>query len=94
MIVELRDQASAETVRRAIDAYRMRLVANIERTRRRLAAFESRHGFDTARFLAEMTAEDLPEGDLEYVAWAGEAELLQGLEAELAELDDARDHIR
>ena len=36
-----------------------------------------------------MTAEDLEAGDLEYVDWAGEAKLLEGMEAELMELDHA-----
>jgi hypothetical protein len=31
--------------------------------------------------LQEMAAEDLEGGDLEYVEWAGEAKLLEGLEA-------------
>jgi hypothetical protein len=37
-----------------------------------------------------MTAEDLEGGDLEYVEWAGEARILEGLEAELLELEHAR----
>ena len=37
-----------------------------------------------------MAAEDLEGGDLEYVEWAGEARLLEGLEAELQELENAR----
>ena len=37
-----------------------------------------------------MTAEDLSGGDLEYVEWAGEAGLLEGLESELKELENAR----
>ena len=37
-----------------------------------------------------MTAEDLRGGDLEYVEWAGEAHLLDGLNAELRELEHAR----
>ena len=40
-----------------------------------------------------MVAEDLEGGDLEYVEWAGEAKLLEGLEAELAELGYARYHL-
>jgi hypothetical protein len=44
-----------------------RLRASIEHTRRRLAQFEQRYGVDTARFLREMTAQDLEGGDLEYV---------------------------
>jgi hypothetical protein len=42
------------------------------------------------RFLAEMTAEDLKGGDLEYVEWAGEAKLLEGLESELSQLEHAQ----
>jgi hypothetical protein len=37
-----------------------------------------------------MAAEDLAGGDLEYVQWAGEAQLLNRLEAELKELENAR----
>jgi len=67
-----------------------RLRSGIERTERRLAVFESRYGVETARFLGEMTAEDLNGGDLEYVEWAGEARLLEGLTAELEELEHIR----
>jgi len=55
-----------------------------------LAEFEQRYDVDTDHFLREMTAEDLEGGDLEYVEWAGEAKLLEGLEAELAELEHSR----
>ena len=40
-----------------------------------------------------MTAEDLHGGELEYVEWAGEAKLLEGLEAELRELEHASYHL-
>ncbi len=90
MVIELRDRAGAQTVLQALDAYKARLRANIERTKRRLAEFEARYGVDTDRFLREMAAEDLAGKDLEYVEWAGEAKLLMGLEAELRELEDAR----
>lgn len=90
MVIELRDREGAQTILQALDAYRVRLRAGIERTRRRLAEFETRYGMETARFLQEMAAEDLTGGDLEYVEWAGEAKLLEGLEAELRELEDAR----
>ena len=90
MVIELRDRKGAQTVIQALDAYKMRLRAGIERTRQRLAEFEARYGVDTTRFLHEMTAEDLTGGDLEYVEWAGEARLLEGLEVELRESEDAR----
>ena len=83
---ELTNKQGAEAVIQALESYKMRLRANIERTKRRLAQFEARYGIDTARFLCEMAAEDLQGGDLEYVEWAGEARLLERLEAELREL--------
>ena len=72
------------------ESHKARLRAGIECTQRRLAQFEQRYGVDTAHFLQEMAAEDLEGGDLEYVKWAGEAKLLEGLEAELTELEHAR----
>ena len=90
MIIELRDRTGAQMVLQALDAYKVRLRAGIERTKRRLAEFELRYGVATSRFLHEMAAEDLAGGDVEYVEWTGEAKLLQGLEAELEELEYAR----
>ena len=43
----------------------------------------------TPRVLREMAAEDLAGGDMEYVEWAGEAKLLEGLTIELGELEHA-----
>lgn len=90
LVIELRDASGARTVLQALDAYKARLKTGIERTERRLAVFESRYKVDTGRFLREMAAEDLEGGDLEYVEWAGEARLLEGLKAELLELENAR----
>jgi hypothetical protein len=93
MVIELPDRASVQTVVQALEAYKVRLRASITRTKRRLAAFEARYSVDTTYFLHEMTAEDLQGGDLEYVEWAGEAKLLEGLEAELRELEHASYHV-
>lgn len=90
MVIELSNAEGAQTVLQALDAYKKRLRAGIERTKRNLAEFEDRYQVNTTHFLNEMTAEDLEGGDLEYVEWAGEAKMLEGLEAELVELEDAR----
>jgi len=90
MVIELREKQGAQSVLQAIESYKARLRAGIGRTRRRLTQFEQRYGVDTVHFLQEMAAEDLEGGDLEYVEWAGEAKLLEGLEAELTELEHAR----
>jgi hypothetical protein len=93
LVIELADQHGAQTIMQALDAYKVRLRASIDRTKRHLGAFETRYGVNTAHFLSEMTAEELAGGDLEYVEWAGEAKLLEGLEAELRELAYARYHL-
>ena len=93
LVIELADRHGAQTIMQALDAYKVRLRASIDRTKRHLAVFETRYGVDTARFLRGMTAEDLPGGDVEYVEWAGEARLLEGLEAELQELENAHYHL-
>jgi len=90
MVIKLREKQGAQPILQAIESYKARLRASIERTQRRLAQFEQRYGVGTVHFLQEMTAEDLEGGDLEYVEWAGEAKLLEGLEAELTELEHAR----
>jgi hypothetical protein len=90
MVIEPRDEQGDQAVPQALESHKTRLQAGIERTKVRLAQFEQRYGVDTAHFLREMTAEDLEDGDLEYVEWAGEAKLLKRLETKLAELEHAR----
>ena len=90
VVIELSDQQGVQAVLQALETYKARLRASVERTRRRLSEFEQRYGVTTEYFLGEMTAEDLSGGDLEYVEWAGEARLLAGIEAELSELEHAR----
>jgi hypothetical protein len=90
LIFEVNSHAGAQTVFNALDAYKAKLRASVERTRRTLSTFEQRYGVTTTKFLQEMAAEDLAGGDLEYVEWAGEAKLLEGLETELRDLEDVR----
>jgi len=86
-VIEVDDRDGARVVLNALDAYKAHLRDSIGRTRRRLAGFEKDYGVATREFLAQMAAEDLDGGDVE---WAGEASLLEGLEAELAQLEHAR----
>lgn len=90
LVLEMTNQQSAQAVRNALESYKTRLRASIQRTRRRLRTYEERYNVQTETFLREMAAEDLEGGDIEFVEWAGEAGLLQGLEAELKELEDVR----
>ena len=90
LVLEVTSRSTAQTVVNALDTYKTKLRASIGRSRRSLEQFEQQYGVTTALFLQEMTGEDLAGGDLEYVEWAGEASLLQGLEVELKELEDVR----
>jgi hypothetical protein len=94
LVIEVPDAQGAQVVLNALESYKARLRANIERTSRNLQAFEQRHGVSTTQFLTEGVAEDLSGGDLEYVDWAGEAKLLDGLESELTQLERAQYQLR
>ena len=89
MVIELQYEAGAHTVIHAVDAYKKRLQNSIERTKRKLTEFEKRYRVNTTQFLERMTAEDLDGGDQDYVSWVGEAKILEGLESELKELENA-----
>ena len=90
MVIEFEAEQGYRSVLSAIEAYKARLQAAVARGRRRLVAFEEKYHVDTATFLADWAAEDLEGGDMEYVEWAGEARLLERLEQELGELEQAR----
>lgn len=90
MVIEFEAEHGYRSVLSAIEAYKARLHAAVERSRRLLTGFETKYGIDTDTFLNEWSAEDLEGGDLEYIEWAGEARLLGGLEEELGELEQAR----
>ena len=90
LIIELNDRRTIDSIVQAVESYKARLRLSIERARERLAGFERQYNVETARFLREMAAGDLTGGDVEYVEWAGQAQLLAGLEAELRELEDAQ----
>lgn len=90
LTLELSDRADSVVVQRALENYRTRLQAGIERTQPRLQEFEQRYNVTTEYFLQSMAAEDLQGGDIEYIEWAGEAKLLAGLEAEFQAIDHVR----
>ena len=89
LLIELSNKEGAQVVFLALESYKARLLSGIERTKRRLGEFEQRYQTSTDDFLKNMASEDLAEGDLEYVEWAGEAQLLKSLEHEFIELEHA-----
>ncbi len=88
------DESSLRPVREAIEQQHISLQHAFERTERKLQEFEQRYNVATAYFLEAMTAEDLRGGDLEYVEWAGEAQMLTSLQNDIAALEYARSNLR
>lgn len=90
MVFELDQKQGAEAILQAIEIYKAKLQASISRTQQYLQRFEEKYNVSTTDFLQNMVAEDLQGGDVEYVEWAGEAKILEKLESELMELNNAR----
>ena len=87
LTLELADNRTTSALVQALSMYRSQLQLSIRRSKRKLTLFEKQYGVSTETFLAEMAAEDLLGGDMEYIEWAGEARLLDGLESEIEEIE-------
>jgi hypothetical protein len=84
IVIENASERTGALLRAAITSQLARLQASAQTSRARLQAFQARYG----RELSSLAAEDLDGGDLEYVEWAGEAELLRRLEADVRHLKE------
>jgi hypothetical protein len=76
-----------QLVRGAIESKIARIRLGLEITRKKLAKFEAMYQVPSEKFISEMAAEDLFEGDIEYVEWAGEYKILQKLKEDLERLE-------
>ncbi len=75
-------------VRAAVNGEIMRLEMALRLAKERLLPFERRYGVNSTHFIEHMTAEDLQDGDDEYVQWAGEYRLMRRLEEKLMRLQE------
>ncbi|MCX6045717.1 MAG: hypothetical protein NT075_11445 [Chloroflexi bacterium] len=87
LTIDLPNSSGVQSLLSAVEMYKANLRTSIKRTQQRLYEFERKYQVTTAYFLTEMAAEDLDEDDMRYVEWAGEAKLLEGLQAELEALE-------
>ncbi len=76
-----------QLVRGAIESKMARIRLGLEITQKKLAKFEAKYQVSSEKFISEMAAEDLFEGDMEYVEWAGEYRILQKLKEDLERLE-------
>lgn len=70
----------------AIAAEVSRLELGLKNTERHIRTFEERYGVNSDTFLQNFGAEDLAEGDLEYVNWAGELKIRERIVNQLEAL--------
>jgi len=94
LTLELTDNRTTHAIVQALSLYRSQLQTSIRRSRQKLALFEQQYGVSTTNFLGTMAAEDLQGGDMEYIEWAGEARLLEGLESEIEEIERVQQQLR
>jgi hypothetical protein len=60
-----------------------RLEFGMRSTERHIQLFEERYHVTSAEFLRDFAAEDLAEGDREYICWAGELRIRERIAAQL-----------
>ncbi len=94
-MIHLQIQADAEDnaldlVRSAIAAEVSRLELGIRTTERHIHAFEERYHVTSDVFLRDFFAEDLADGDREYIVWAGELNLQDRIATQLKTLKEIR----
>lgn len=77
-------------VKSAIESEIARLELALNLADKRLRPFEEKYDITSAKFISEMTAEDLDDGDDEYVSWAGEYKLMRKLEDKLRQLREIK----
>ena len=75
-----------DIVKAAIAAEIKRLEIGLHRTEQQIAAFEGKYRVSSEAFQKEIAAEDLEEGDREYVEWAGELKIREKIVADLQKL--------
>jgi len=75
-----------DLVRSAIAAEVNRLELGIRTTERNIHVFEDRYHVTSEVFLRDLFAEDLADGDREYVVWAGELNLRDRIASQLKTL--------
>lgn len=69
------DNEAIDIIKTAIDAEIKRLEMGLQKTERQISKFEDEYKISSETFLKQFSAEDMKNGDAEYVAWAGELKI-------------------
>ena len=83
-----RDSDIVDIIKTAIDAELKRLELGLQRTERQIAKFENEYRISSEVFLSRYTAEDMKNGDPEYIAWAGELKIKEKILSDIKRLKE------
>ncbi len=65
-------EKAALVLKETIELEKKRINHGLRVTRNRMEKFERKYNISSEKFIHEWSSEDLKDGDLEYVEWAGE----------------------
>jgi hypothetical protein len=77
-----------DVIKSALAAQVKRLEFGLKKTDKQIKKYEKRYGVSSVVFQKEIAAEDIKEGDDEYIRWAGELKLRERIEADLRHLKE------
>lgn len=69
------DSDTMDIIKTAINAELKRFELGLQKTERQIAKFEDEYKISSETFLKQFTAEDMKNGDPEYIVWAGELKI-------------------
>lgn len=77
-----------DIVRAAISAEIKRLEIGLDKTNKQIKEYETEYNVSSDTFQKEFTAEDMKNGDMEYIAWAGELKIREKIMVDLNKLKE------
>ena len=84
------DKITADIIKTAIQAELKRLELGLRKTQREIEKFESKYNIPSETFLKKCAAEDMKDGDSEYVAWAGELKIRERILSDITRLKEVQ----
>ncbi|UCH96881.1 MAG: hypothetical protein JSV88_08530 [Candidatus Aminicenantes bacterium] len=76
----------SEILKDALETEKSRVQHSLNLTMSRLEKFEQKYNISSEKFISQWTAEDLENGDMEYVEWTGEYQFALTLNERLTAL--------
>lgn len=77
-----------DIIKTAIQAELKRLELGLQKTERKIARFEDEYKISSETFLKQFSAEDMKNGDVEYIAWTGELKIREKILADINRLKE------